>query len=78
MGGRPSSSSARMVAMRAAWSSCAPWLKFSRNTSAPPRNSRPSISGVLLAGPIVATILVRRRRRNLGCAILTTPVCMRA
>ena len=40
--------------------------KFSRNTSAPAWNSRAMISGVELAGPSVAMILVRRRRRIFG------------
>ena len=56
--GRPvSRSSARMAAWTRRWSSCVPWLKFSRNTSAPARNSSRSRSGVELAGPMVATIL---------------------
>ena len=33
------SSTARIISIRAAWSSCAPWEKFSRNTSAPAWNS---------------------------------------
>ena len=62
--GRPTASSrARIMPIRAAWSSWEPWLKLRRNTSAPPWNSRISTSGVELAGPSVAMILVRRRRR---------------
>src|SRR4051794_40347979 len=41
-----------------------PWLKLRRNTSAPARNSRSTISGADEAGPSVATTLVRRRRRS--------------
>ena len=51
--------------MRSAWSSWVPWLKLRRNTSAPAWKSRASTSGVEVAGPSVATILVRRRRRSL-------------
>ena len=60
------SSSWRIMAKRAAWSSCVPWLKFSRNTSAPAWNRRVTTSSEELAGPSVAMILVRRRRRSFG------------
>src|SRR4029079_7210621 len=40
-----------------------PWLKLSRNTSTPASNSARSRSGLLLAGPRVATILALRVRR---------------
>ena len=43
-------SSARIMVMRAAWSSCVPWLKFSRNTSAPAWNSAAISSGVRAGG----------------------------
>ena len=40
--------------------SAVPWLKFSRATSIPASTIRTSTSGSLEAGPIVATIFVRR------------------
>ena len=59
--GRPASRSmARIVSWRCLWSSCVPWLKFSRNTSAPASNRLRMISGLELAGPRVATILALR------------------
>src|SRR5208283_3005706 len=45
-------------------SSCVPWLKLRRKTSAPAWNSRDRTSAVELAGPSVAMILVRRWRRS--------------
>jgi len=62
--GRPVRRSiSRMVAIRAAWSSWLPWEKLRRNTSAPARNRRSITCGSALAGPRVAIIFVRRRRR---------------
>ena len=54
---------ARIAACTWRWSSWVPWLKFSRNTSAPARNSARIRSGDELAGPRVATILAWRWRR---------------
>ena len=45
-------------------SSCVPWEKFSRKTFTPARTSLSSISGLREAGPMVATILVRRMVRR--------------
>src|SRR4051794_9827571 len=56
---------ARPAASRTRWatsacSSALPWEKFSRATSIPASTMRTSISGSRDAGPMVATILVRR------------------
>ena len=45
-------------------SSCVPWEKFSRKTFTPARMSFSSISGLREAGPMVATIFVRRMVRR--------------
>src|SRR3546814_19884638 len=44
---------------RSAWSSCVPWLKFRRNTSAPASTSARMRSRVELAGPNVARMRAR-------------------
>src|SRR3546814_6693623 len=49
----------RSVAACVSWS---PWLRLTRNASAPARNRRRSISGSQLAGPSVARILTLRPR----------------
>ncbi len=55
-----------------AWISRLPCEKFSRATSIPPSTIRASVSGSLEAGPMVATIFVRRMVRltvlNATCA----------
>ena len=50
----------RTVRARAAWSSWLPWEKFIRTASTPASISALTASGVEVAGPIVATIFVRR------------------
>ena len=52
--------SARTMAMRAACSSWVPWEKFIRATSIPAAINCAIRSGVSVAGPNVATILVLR------------------
>ena len=50
---------------RSAFSACSsrsPWEKFSRATSRPASTIRASVSGSREAGPMVATIFVRRMR----------------
>ena len=44
---------------RARWSAFSPWEKLSRTTSRPASTMPPRTSGVLEAGPRVATTLVR-------------------
>ena len=62
------------VASRSRWSSSGPWLRLRRTTSTPARSSASSRAGSSLAGPIVATIFVRRvtslssRRRGRAAA----------
>src|SRR5690349_14201071 len=58
-------SRARMRASTSPWFSWVPWLKFNRNTSTPASSSWRNLSGSELAGPTVATILVRRCRRKI-------------
>src|SRR3954454_21144814 len=63
--GRP----ARPAASRTSWAvaaccSCVPWLKFNRATSMPASIMRTSVSGLPEAGPMVATIFVRRLIRQ--------------
>ena len=50
----------RMAMMRSAWSSWSPWEKLSRKVVAPASISWRSTCLDSVAGPIVATILVRR------------------
>ena len=50
----------RAIATFSACSSRLPWEKLSRKTSAPARISSAIVSTERVAGPIVATILVRR------------------
>ena len=59
-------STARIAVNLAWWSACTPWLKFSRNISAPAAYSLAIISRSLLAGPSVAMILVERFLRMRG------------
>ncbi len=62
---RPTSSlTARIRRTFSACSSGVPWAKLSRKTSTPASKSSRSTSGELLAGPTVATILVRRAFSN--------------
>ena len=59
--GRPASFSAlRTSSAVRAWSSCVPCDRFSRAPSMPASISAAIISGVAEAGPMVATIFVRR------------------
>jgi hypothetical protein len=50
----------RTTCIRAAWSSCVPWEKFSRAASIPARARSRTASRDDDAGPSVATIFVRR------------------
>ena len=54
----------RTASMTARWSSCSPWEKFSRTTFTPASMSCCRVPGSREAGPIVATILVRRIARE--------------
>src|SRR6185437_7209109 len=59
--GRPTAADAART--RAAFSACrsrSPWEKFRRATSSPAATIRASVSGSREAGPMVATIFVRR------------------
>ena len=56
----------RTMRIRSAFCSCEPCEKFSRATSRPARTSSRKTSGVLEAGPSVATIFARRRRSTEG------------
>ena len=59
--GRPARPAASRTSVAvSACVSCDPWLKFSRATSMPASTIRTSTSGSREAGPIVATIFVRR------------------
>ena len=59
--GRPTRPAAsRTIVAVSACDSCEPWLKLSRATSMPASTMRTSTSGSREAGPIVATIFVRR------------------
>jgi hypothetical protein len=49
----------RTVERRRAWAAKSPCEKLKRKTPTPPRINRFTISGESLAGPIVATMLVR-------------------
>ena len=69
----PRASAARIASMVARCDSCVPCEKFSRKMSTPARISASSISGVLVAGPMVATILVWR----MGSASLQSVSAMR-
>ena len=63
--GRPQRASpSRMRRTTSACSSCVPWEKLRRATSRPAATRRSSSSVLLLAGPIVQTILVRRIRQE--------------
>src|SRR5687768_4107939 len=53
---RPAAS--RIASNTSRCDSCVPWEKFSRNTSTPAARSASRTSGAVLAGPMVATILV--------------------
>ena len=73
-------SRARICSTRWRWSSCTPWLKLRRNTSAPASNRARSRSVLADDGPRVATILVKRWRRIgqlyfLGDDTLKSPAC---
>ena len=58
---RPTSSAApRIASIVSAWRSGSAWEKLSRSTSAPAAISSASLRGSQVAGPTVATILVRR------------------
>ena len=46
--------------MARAWSSCVPWLKFSRAQSMPAATSFPSVGSSREAGPIVQMIFALR------------------
>ena len=59
---RPAASRTRCAV--SACCSCVPWLKFSRATSMPASTIRTRTSGSREAGPIVATIFVRRIARH--------------
>ena len=48
----------RTMRARSIWSCAVPWLKLRRTTLTPAWIMASSISGVLEAGPMVATILV--------------------
>ncbi len=62
--GRPNScSSERMICTRSRMSSWLAWLMLMRNTSAPARNRSAMAARWAVAGPKVATILLRRSRR---------------
>ena len=66
--GRPNSSSTeRMFDTSSRMRSCDVWLMLMRKTSAPARNSAAIIERSDDAGPSVATILVRRKRRISSC-----------
>src|SRR6185437_15914634 len=52
----------RTVWMARAWSAWAPWLKLTRNTSAPAMASSRTLSTPRLAGPRVATMRALRSR----------------
>ncbi len=61
--GRPTRpSTSRTASMARAWSSCEPWLKLTRKTSAPAIASSRILSTPRLAGPRVATIRALRAR----------------
>ena len=55
----------RTIGARSMWSCAVPWLKFSRTTLTLSRIICSSSSGVLDAGPSVATILVAWRGRRI-------------
>ena len=59
--------------MRAACSLWSPWEKFSLNVVAPAFTSSLIRSGLSVAGPMVATILVRRFRSNWPISRLKIP-----
>ncbi len=62
MGLRSSFATVRTMRMSSAFWAWVPWEKLRRATSRPARTSWRKISGVLEAGPRVATILARRVR----------------
>ncbi len=72
--GRPQlASPARIARMTSACSAWVPCEKLSRATSMPAATSRSSISGRLVAGPIVQTIFVRLNRLLLQALQLRGP-----
>ncbi len=66
MGLRSSLEIVRTMRMSSAFCSWVPWEKLRRATSRPARTSCRKISGVLDAGPRVATILARRGALQCG------------
>ena len=63
IGWSSSRSRLRITSRRARWSSCVPWLKFRRNTSAPASTRARMVLASEEEGPRVATILALRIRR---------------